>query len=62
MGNGTRGLPAVAQYLNQLRHCTYASRNGGCGSSAFDVSKVVILNYYFPTITDQKIQIGKRLF
>ena len=55
MGNGTRGLPAAAQYLNQLRHRAYASRIGGYDSSACDVSKVVILNYYFPAITDQKI-------
>jgi hypothetical protein len=48
-------LPAVAQYLNQLRHRAYANRNGGYDSSACGVGKVVILNYYFPTITDQKI-------
>jgi hypothetical protein len=52
MGNGTRGLSAVAQYLNQPRHRAYANSNGSFNISACDVSKVVILDYRFPTIID----------
>ena len=55
MGNGTRVLLAVARYLTQLRHCAYANRSGRYDSSTCDVSKEVILSYYFPTNTDQKI-------